>query len=94
HRIPQIAGAMDIDPEGKRTEELEKAVFIKLLTLLDELNMPKRLMDLSVPKDDVERIARKLLTFTRLIQRNPRIISEDDARNLVMEMWSGPDNIP
>ncbi|MEM2091819.1 MAG: iron-containing alcohol dehydrogenase [Candidatus Bathyarchaeia archaeon] len=94
HRIPQIAWAMGIDTEGKRTEELEKAVFIKLLTLLDELNMPKRLIDLSVPKDDVERIARKLLTFTRLIQRNPRIISEDDARNLVMEMWSGPDNIP
>ncbi|MBS7649285.1 MAG: iron-containing alcohol dehydrogenase [Candidatus Bathyarchaeia archaeon] len=91
HKIQHIAEAMDItrDTKTKSPEDLGKLIFNKLLNLLDDLNMPKRLRDIGIPKDDVDKIASKLLTFTRLIQRNPREVSKDNARELIAEMWRG-----
>lgn len=89
-KIPEIAEAMGLSGDVTvSSEKLGELIIDKLLKLLDELGMPKTLKDISVPKSDIEKIANKLLTFTRLIQRNPRTVSREDALNLIAEMWHG-----
>ncbi|MEM1531081.1 MAG: iron-containing alcohol dehydrogenase [Candidatus Bathyarchaeia archaeon] len=89
-KIPEIAKAMSFPEDIKAGhEKLGEMILNKLLKLLDELDMPKSLKDIGVPESHIEKIANKLLTFTRLIQRNPRAVSREDALNLVTEMWHG-----
>ena len=89
HKIKLIADAIDanLKDKAKSPEELGALIFEKLLNLLEDLNAPKRLRDIGVPKSDLERIANKLLTFKRLLDKNPRPISKEDARKLILEMW-------
>jgi alcohol dehydrogenase class IV len=90
HKIRDIAEAMGLFREGEiKGQNLGNLILNKLLNLLSDLNMPMRLRDIGVPENDIDKIASKLLIFTRLIQRNPRKVSEGEARNLIMEMWSG-----
>jgi len=90
HRIWDIAEAMGLFKEIENKEKnLGNLILSKLLNLLSDLNMPMRLKDIGVPENDIDKIASKLLTFTRLIQRNPRKVFEREAHNLIMEMWSG-----
>jgi len=90
HKIQDIAEAMGLFKEIENKEKnLGNLILSKLLNLLSDLNVPMRLKDIGVPENDIDKIANKLLTFTRLIQRNPRNVSEREAHNLIMEMWSG-----
>lgn len=92
HKIPQIAEAIGLPREkvaGDIMYNLGEMILHKLLNLLRDLNMPRSLKDIGVPESDIRKIAGKLLTFTRLIQRNPRNISKEDALSLVAEMWHG-----
>ncbi|MEM1602127.1 MAG: iron-containing alcohol dehydrogenase [Candidatus Bathyarchaeia archaeon] len=89
HKIPQIAEAAGISKDNLPADKLGELVLRKLVNLLIDLNMPRSLRDVNVPEKDIKKIAGKLLTFTRLIQRNPRNVSEEDALKLVTEMWHG-----
>lgn len=89
HKMELIADAVDPSLKGRAEspEELGALIFEKLLNLLEDLNVPKRLRDIGVPKTDLERIADKLLTFKRLLDKNPRPVLKKDARKLISEMW-------
>ncbi len=89
HKVGQIADAIDpsLKDKAKSPEELGELIFEKLLKLLEELDAPKRLRDIGVPETDLERIADKLLTFKRLLDKNPRPVLKEDARKLIFEMW-------
>ena len=43
----------------------------------EELDAPKKLRDIGVPETDLERIADKLLTFKRLLDKNPRPVLKE-----------------
>ncbi len=89
HKLPQIAEKMDASYREtvESPDDLEKFIFDRIVGLLDELNAPKRLREIGVSENDLGKIASKVLTFTRLIEKNSRTLSEDDAHRLVMDMW-------
>jgi alcohol dehydrogenase class IV len=86
-KLPDIAKAMNLDIENLKSEEIGFTISDAILELMGELQMPKRLRDLEIPREVVPKLAEKLLTFTRLIQRTPKKLSKEDAIKLFEEMW-------
>jgi alcohol dehydrogenase class IV len=44
--------------------------------------IPARLRDVGIPESAIDRMARAAMTVTRLLERNPRPVTEDDARQI------------
>jgi len=86
-KLPQIAEAMHLVAGNLKPEELTFNISGAIFRLMDALQMPKRLRDLGIPMEALPKIADRLLSFKRLIQRNPRSLSKDDGLSLVEEMW-------
>ncbi len=86
-RLPQIAKAMNLDPHNLETKELTYCITEAIFKLMGELQMPRRLRELGIPVEALPKLAERLLTFKRLIQRIPRQLSEKDALTLFEEMW-------
>jgi len=86
-KLPQIAEAMNINAENWNTEELTLSISEAIFKLMDAVQAPKRLRDLGIPKEAVPKIADKLLGFKRIIQRNPKPPSKEDALKLIEEIW-------
>jgi len=86
-KLPQIAKAMNLDPHNLGTKELTYHITESIFKLMYELQMPRRLRDLGIPAEALPKLAERLLTFKRLIQRVPRRLSEKDALTLFEEMW-------
>ncbi len=86
-KLPQIAEAMRLDAEKLKTEELTTAISEAIFKLMGELQAPRRLRDLGIPEGAMSKMADKLLGMKRLIQRNPKLLSKEDALKLIKEMW-------
>ncbi|MBS7614986.1 iron-containing alcohol dehydrogenase [Candidatus Bathyarchaeota archaeon] len=86
-KLPRIAEAVGIETESLGIEETGLAISEAILGLMDKLQMPKRLRDLNIPQRDLPKLAEKLLTFSRLIKRTPKPLSQPDAVNLFETMW-------
>jgi alcohol dehydrogenase len=85
-KLPQIAEAIGLRVEGLKTEEVTLRISDAIFRLMDEVQMPKRLRDLGIPKDEKQRMADKLLGIKRLIRRNPRPLTRDDALKIIGDM--------
>jgi len=86
-KLPPIAEAMHLHVEDLKNEELSVRITDAILRLMDEVQAPKRLRELEVPREAVSRLADRLLGIRRLIQRNPKPLSKEDALKLIGEMW-------
>jgi alcohol dehydrogenase class IV len=60
-----------------------------IVELIRELNLPYRLQDLGVPKNDIPRLAKDMLKSVRLLAHNARRVSEEDAIKIFTKMWEG-----
>ena len=85
-KLPEVARAMDLNVENLKPEEMGSVISDAVLKLMGELQMPKRLRDLGIPREAVPKLADRLLTFKRLILRSPRQPSREDALRLFEEM--------
>jgi len=86
-KLPRIAEAMNLKAENLKTEEPSLCISGAIFRLMEEVEAPRRLRDLGVPNEAVPKLADRLLGIKRLIQRNPKPVSKDDALKLVEEMW-------
>ena len=86
-KLPKIAEAMGLGTEGLKTEELTLSISDCIFELMDEVQMPRRLRDLGIPREAVPRMAEKLLNFKRLILRSPEPLTKKKALKLIEEMW-------
>ncbi len=86
-KLKKIAEAMGIDAKDMKPDELVVSVPEAIFHLADELKMPQRLRDVGVPKEAVTKIAEKSVGMSRLMKRNPRPISREEALRVVEEMW-------
>jgi alcohol dehydrogenase class IV len=86
-KIPQIAEAMDLETEGVKTKELISNISEAIFSLMDKVKAPKRLRDLGIPREATSKMANKLVTIRRLIQRNPRPLTKKDALKIIEGMW-------
>ncbi|MEM3816038.1 MAG: iron-containing alcohol dehydrogenase, partial [Candidatus Bathyarchaeia archaeon] len=57
HKIPQIAEAIGLPREAAADNKLGELIMHRLLSLLADLNVPRRLKDVGVPESDIEKIA-------------------------------------
>lgn len=55
--------------------------------LCDEVRVPRRLRDVGISEDDIERLAVDAMNQTRLLINNPRAVSLDDARQLYAQAY-------
>jgi alcohol dehydrogenase class IV len=87
NKIPKIAQSIKIDPAKKDVEELTELIYDSILNLMDDLKVPKKLSGVGLPEEAITKMAERLLQNRRLIQRNPKKISMEDAINLFRDMW-------
>ncbi|GLU29229.1 iron-containing alcohol dehydrogenase [Brucella sp. NBRC 12950] len=73
--------ATDVFPElGAISAELRGEAFVERLAELSrELEVPQRLRDVNIAKDDLPKLARDAVKQTRLLVNNPRKVTEADA---------------
>jgi len=56
--------------------------------LTQDLQLPQRLREVDVPEDLLQIVARRCLeTQTRIVNNNPRTVSEDEAEDLLKRAW-------
>jgi alcohol dehydrogenase class IV len=86
-KLPEVARAMNLDTENFKPEEIAVSISDAILELMGEMQMPKRLRELGIPRKTLPKMADNLLTFERLIRRTPKQLSRDNALRLFEEMW-------
>ncbi len=86
-KLPRIAEAMGLETGGLKTEESAASISDSIFELMDEVQAPRRLRDLGIPREAVQGMAEKLLTIKRLIRRNPEPLSNKKALKLIEGMW-------
>lgn len=77
-RYAEIARALGADPAGSTLAVAERGLE-KLAALIARCPLPQRLGELGVPRTALPRLAQSALTVTRLLQNNPRPLTEADA---------------
>lgn len=85
-KLPEVARVMGLDVGNLKPEELGGVISDAILELMGELQVPRRLRDVRIPKEAVPKLADKLLSFKRLILRCPRQPSREEALRLFEEM--------
>lgn len=58
-----------------------------LAALSARIGLPQRLRDVNVPRDAIPRLAANAMRQTRLLQNNPRILTEPDAMSIYEASW-------
>ena len=86
-KIPEVVRVMNLDAKNLKPDGMGLVVSDSVLELMGELQMPKRLRDLGIPREAMSKLADKLLMFKRLILRSPRQPSREEALRLFEEMW-------
>jgi alcohol dehydrogenase class IV len=86
-KLPEAARAMNFDVESLKSGEMGDAISDAILKLMGELQVPRRLRDVGITREDLPKLADKLFSLKRLILRCPRQPSKEDALKLFEEMW-------
>jgi alcohol dehydrogenase class IV len=86
-KICLIAEALNIDARGRSVEELSEIIVARLHRLTETLGIPARLREIGIARDAIPTLASKLLSLERLLKRNPRTVTLNDALNLIESMW-------
>lgn len=88
-RYARVAEAMGLaadeprsDPEHRARRGIEQVEEI-----MRRCGVPKRLRDLGVPDSAIDAMARQAMTVTRLLDRNPRAVTLEDAIAIYREAW-------
>lgn len=87
HKIPYIAKSLGIDVEGRSIDELSRKIKDNLIKLLEKLGIPTKLRQLGIDRKDIPNLASKLISLERLLKRNPRTVTIDEALEIIEEMW-------
>lgn len=85
-RYADIGRALGVDESLSDEEAGERAVD-RLTELSINCGIPQRLRDVNVPEKSIDVLAKESMKVTRLLQNNPRVLSEDDARKIYRSAW-------
>jgi alcohol dehydrogenase class IV len=85
-RYANIAVAMGVAAADSTLATAERGVE-RVVELMAQCPMPRRISDLGVPKEALPRLAKAALTVTRLLKNNPRLLSEADALQIYHAAW-------
>ena len=88
-KIEAIAAALGEKLSGLGPEEVASKTAASITDLMKKLEVPYRLKDLNIPREDIPDLAERMMKTTRLLANNPRNIREEDALQLLENMWEG-----
>jgi len=85
-RMKEIATAL----VGERIEAAEEAAseaIARVRSMIERLELPARLSDLNVPKEDLSKLAEDVEKEKGYLKRNPREMGLEDAMKILENMW-------
>ena len=85
-RYADIAIALGVPPADNAAATAH-AGLDRLKELSKQCNAPTRLRDVGVPQDAIPRLAKGAMTVTRLLERNVRVVTENDAIHIYNKAW-------
>ncbi|RLG34249.1 alcohol dehydrogenase [Methanosarcinales archaeon] len=88
-KLAKVAREMGEDISGMTDEEAATKAVACVKNMLEKLDLPTRLVDLDVPKEDLPDLADAMSKEKGYLARNPRKIEYEDAVKMFERMWSG-----
>ncbi len=88
-KLVKVAREMGEDISRLTEEEAALRAVARVRGLLEKLELPTRLADVNVPKEDLQALAESMMKEKGYMTRNPRKIEHEDAVKMFERMWSG-----
>ncbi|MEG2185355.1 MAG: iron-containing alcohol dehydrogenase [Cloacibacillus sp.] len=82
-----VAEAMGVKTQGLSADQSAKAALEAMTALGEECGVKTRLRDFSIPKEACARMASAAMKETRLINNNPRPLTEENVRAIYERAW-------
>ncbi len=86
-KFADIGSALGLDTEPLTDKEAALEALEAIMDLMEDLNIPRRLRDLNIPREGIPSLAEGVMKVTRLLANNPRRITLEDARRIYEEAW-------
>jgi alcohol dehydrogenase class IV len=86
HRYADIARALGAECSGDPVADAGAGVE-RIIALAEACGIQRRLSDFGIPRDAIPRMAAAAMTVTRLMERNPRTLTEADVRAIYEAAW-------
>ena len=87
NKLLRLAKYLEI--EVSNYEDAASKLFKAICELEDVLGIPKGLKELGIEESEIDDIVRDALEYERNMKNNPRPISEEDLKNIVLETYRG-----
>jgi alcohol dehydrogenase class IV len=85
-RYAEVAIALGCEP-GKDDNETAQHGVDFIYQLADAVGIPKKLTDLGIPQSAVDGMAKAAMEVQRLLKNNPRVVTEQDARDIYNSLY-------
>ncbi len=85
-RYAEIAGALGVSRTGDAAADALAGVQ-RVIALADACGIKRRLSDFGIERAAIPRMAMAAMKVTRLLERNPRTLTEADARAIYEAAW-------
>lgn len=85
-RYARIAEALGVGPSGDPMADALAGVE-RVIALADACGIKRRLSDFGIARDAIPRMAAAAMKVTRLLDRNPRVLTEADIRTIYEAAW-------
>ena len=86
-KFADIGSALGLETEPLTDKEAALEALEAVEDLMADLNIPRRLRDLNIPREAIPTLAEGVMKVTRLLANNPRRITLEDARRIYEEAW-------
>lgn len=85
-RYAQVALACGVQP-GKNDEETAERGVDFIYQLSKDCGIPTTLSEIGVPQTAVDEMAKSAMEVQRLLKNNPRVVTEEDARDIYNSLY-------
>jgi alcohol dehydrogenase class IV len=81
-----VARALGVECGGDHRTDALKGIE-RIIDLSIRCGIKRRLSDFGIGRDAIPRMATAAMTVTRLLERNPRILTEEDVVSIYEAAW-------
>jgi len=83
----EIAEAMGVNTHGMGTSEATAACINKVKDLCRQAGITQRMREIDIPESAIPAMAKAAMKVTRLLNNNPKTVTEEDARNIYQKAY-------
>jgi alcohol dehydrogenase len=86
-KFADIGSALGLATDQLTDKEAALEALEAIEDLVEDLNIPRRLRDLNIPREAIPSLSEGVMKVGRLLANNPRRITLEDARRIYEEAW-------